>query len=195
MNYLGTHFTAFLDSLDGMLRSLLVGLFTLLSRFTAHSASSGHTPPTLSPLFGPLLFGLGPSTLNFHHAYMYYLRATTATEHLILAFICGQDVNANAASLVLGMPTRFNAWIQGFPSMLPTLDKDEQPQLCRDACTVRVQNVRRNVRMYSPDLVKTCALWANRSRGVTSSAGECVFAGSQGDGCFSGFASSNICCI
>ena len=104
MNYLGTHFTAFLDSLDGMLCSLLVGLFTLLSRFTAHSASSGHTPPTLSPLFGPLLFGLGPSTLNFHHAYMYYLRATTATEHLILAFIRWQDAKANTANPALGMP-------------------------------------------------------------------------------------------
>ena len=120
------HFTAFLEPLDGLLRSLLVGLFTLLSRFTAHSASSGHTPPTLSPLFGPLLFGLGPSTLNFHHAYMYYLRATTATEHLILAFIRWQDAKANAASPALGMPTRLKAWIQGYPSMLPTLDKSRR---------------------------------------------------------------------
>ena len=64
------HFTAFLEPLDGLLRSLLVGLFTLLSRFTAHSASSGHTPPTLSPLFQTLLFlfEVEPSTLNFHHA-------------------------------------------------------------------------------------------------------------------------------
>ncbi|OBZ73366.1 hypothetical protein A0H81_07159 [Grifola frondosa] len=54
------HFSAFLSPLPSILRSLLLGLFTLLSRFTAHSASSGHTPPTLSPLFGPLLFGLGP---------------------------------------------------------------------------------------------------------------------------------------
>ena len=91
------HFTAFLEPLDGLLRSLLVGLFTLLSRFTAHSASSGHTLLTLSPFFGPLLFRLGPSTLNFHHARLYYFRATTATEHLISSFIRWQDANANAA--------------------------------------------------------------------------------------------------
>ena len=104
LNYPSMHFSAFLEPLEPLLRSILTGLFTLLSRFTAHSASSGHTPPTLSPLFGPLLFGLGPSTLNFHHAYMYYLRATTATEHLILAFIRWQDAKANAASLALRMP-------------------------------------------------------------------------------------------
>ena len=106
---------------------------------------------------------------------MYYLRATTATEHLILAFIRGQDANANAASPALGMPIRLKAWIQGFPSMLPTLDKDEQPQLCRDACTVRVQNVRRNVRMYSPDLVKTSSSWATRTPGGVTNA----FSGSR----------------
>ncbi|TBU44806.1 hypothetical protein BD309DRAFT_861438 [Dichomitus squalens] len=179
LNYPGLHFSAFLDPLDGLLRSLLVGLFTLLSRFTAHSATSGHTPPTLSPLFGPLLFGLGPSTLNFHHAYMHYLRATTATEHLILAFIRWQDAKANAASPAIGTPTRLKAWIQGYPSMLPTLGKNERPQPRRGARTARVLNVRRNVRMYSPDLVKTCASWANRPRAAASSAGERAFAGSK----------------
>ena len=103
------HFSQFIEPLEPLLRSLLVGLFTLLSRFTAHSASSGHTPPTLSPLFGPLLFGLGPLTLNFHHAYLYYLRATTATEHLILAFIRWQDAKATAAGPTMSVPTRLKA--------------------------------------------------------------------------------------
>ncbi|KAH9850430.1 hypothetical protein C2E23DRAFT_835083 [Lenzites betulinus] len=179
LNYPGLHFSAFLDPLDPLLRSILVGLFSLLARFTAHSASSGHTPPTLSPLFGPLLFGLGPSTLNFHHAYMHYLRAATATEHLILAFIRWQDAKASASTPALGVPTRLKAWIQGYPAMLPTMGKNERPQPRRGARTVRIVSVRRNVRMYSPDLVKTAAGWAQRPRGAVSSAGERAFAGSR----------------
>ncbi|KAH9896000.1 hypothetical protein C8Q73DRAFT_789784 [Cubamyces lactineus] len=179
LNYPGLHFSAFLDPLDPLLRSILIGLFTLLSRFTAHSASSGHTPPTLSPLFGPLLFGLGPSTLNFHHAYMHYLRAATATEHLILAFIRWQDTKASAATPALGVPTRLKAWIQGYPAMLPTIGKNDRPQPRRGARTTRVLSVRRNVRMYSPDLVKTAASWAHRPRGAVSNAGERAFAGSR----------------
>ncbi|KAI0631726.1 hypothetical protein C8Q77DRAFT_1159474 [Trametes polyzona] len=179
LNYPGLHFSAFLDPLEPLLRSILVGLFTLLTRFAAHSASSGHTPPTLSPLFGPLLFGLGPSTLNFHHAYMHYLRAATATEHLILAFIRWQDTKASASTPALGVPTRLKAWIQGYPAMLPTIGKHDRPQPRRGARTVRIVSVRRNVRMYSPDLVKTAASWAQRPRGAVSNAGERAFAGSR----------------
>ena len=173
------HFSQFIEPLEPLLRSLLVGLFTLLSRFTAHSASSGHTPPTLSPLFGPLLFGLGPSTLNFHHAYLYYLRATTATEHLILAFIRWQDAKATAAGPTMSVPTRLKAWIQGYPAMLPMTDKNERPEPRRGARTVRVLSVRRNVRMYSPDLVKTAAGWGTRPRGAPASVGERGWAGSR----------------
>ena len=61
--------------------------------------------------------------------------------------------------------------------MLPTSDKNEWPQPRWGARTVQMLNVRRNVRMYSPDLVKTCASWVNRPRGVASSAGERAFAG------------------
>ncbi|KAH9911357.1 uncharacterized protein BXZ73DRAFT_82833 [Epithele typhae] len=178
MNYPGMHFSAFLDRLEPQLQFLLVGLFTLLSRFIAHSASSGHTPPTLSPLFGPLLFGLGPSTLNFHHAYLHYLRAAIATEHLILAFIRWQDAKASSSSPG-SVPTRLKAWIQGYPSMLPLIGKNERPEPRRGARTVRVMSVRRNVRMYSPDLVKTTASWAYRPKNATSSAGEMAFAGSR----------------
>ncbi|KZT03110.1 uncharacterized protein LAESUDRAFT_660514 [Laetiporus sulphureus 93-53] len=186
LKYPETHFQAFIAPLPSLLRSILVGLFTLLSRFTAHSASSGHTPPTLSSLFGPLLFGLGPSTLAFHQAYVYYLRATTATEHLILSFIRWQDVPPTSVGVgasgapFIGIPTRLKAWIQGYPSMLPATGKpDRRPEPRRGARTVRVMSVRRNVRMYSPDLVKTAASWAQRPRGAGSSMGERAFAGSK----------------
>ncbi|KAI0791288.1 hypothetical protein C8Q75DRAFT_805635 [Abortiporus biennis] len=181
LNYPATHFGRFIDHLEPLLQSLLVGLFTLLTRFTAHSSSSGHTPPTLSALFGPLLFGLGPSTLAFHHVYVHYLRAATATEHLILAFIRWQDAPGHGSSSAnaLGVPTRLKAWIQGYPSMLPVTKKNERPQPRRGARTVRLVSVRRNVRIYSADLVKTAASWGIRSPGQSSSAGNRSFAGSK----------------
>ncbi|KAF9650428.1 hypothetical protein BDM02DRAFT_1433931 [Thelephora ganbajun] len=164
MNYPPAIFASFLDSLDPTLQPLLVTLLTLLSRLSAHSASSGHTPPTLSPLFGPLLFGLGASSLSFHHAYHRYLRATNATEHLILAFIRWQDATSTSG---LGVPARLKDWIRGYPSMLPSLPtkKQERPLPRKGAKTIRVATVRRNVRMYSPDLVKTAANWASRPKG------------------------------
>ncbi|KAI0781673.1 hypothetical protein BC629DRAFT_1289715 [Irpex lacteus] len=169
-NYPPLHFDLFVDQLEPIIRPILVGLLTLLSKFTAHSSSSGHTPPTLSPLFGPLLFGLGPSTLAFHHVYRHYLRAVTATEHIILSFIRWQDAPLpGSTSTALGVPTRLKAWIQGYPAMLPAMNHHERPQPRRGARTTRVISVRRNVRMYSADLVKTAASWGIRPRGMPSS--------------------------
>lgn len=174
-------FAAFIAPLDPLLRQLLVGLLSLLTKFTAHSSSTGHTPPTLSTLFGPLLFGLGPPTLAFHHAYVYYLRATIATEHLLLSFIRWQDApDAEGSTAALGVPTRLKAWIQGYPAMLPKINPNERPQPRRGARTTRVVSVRRNVRMYSPDLVKTAAGWGQRPRpGPTSSTADRSLAGSR----------------
>ncbi|KAG2356573.1 hypothetical protein BDR07DRAFT_1300167 [Suillus spraguei] len=161
-NYPPKHFSTFLPPLPSTLRSILLTLLSLLIRFTAHSASSGHTPPTISPLFGPLLFGLGPATLAFHHTYVHYLRAVNATEHLLLSYIRWQSTSD------LGVPTRLKEWIRSYPSTLPALHhsaKHERPQARRGARTVRVVSVRRNVRMYSQDLVNTAASWAHRSHG------------------------------
>ncbi|KAF9234382.1 hypothetical protein BU15DRAFT_52692 [Melanogaster broomeanus] len=180
LNYPSSHFATFLPPLPPVLRTILLTLLSLLIRFTAHSASSGHTPPTLSPLFGPLLFGLGPASLSFHHTYIHYLRAVNAMEHIMLAFIRWQDapkvsgspsdINTNitfGSATTLGVPTRLKDWIRGYPSMLPFLhvkEKQDRPQARRGARTMRVVSVRRNVRMYSPDLVKTAASWASRPR-------------------------------
>lgn len=101
-------------------------------------------------------------------------------EHLILAFIRWQDtprpafsptdINTDVAygsATALGVPTRLKDWIRGYPGMLPFLqerNKNEKPRARRGARTVRVVSVRRNVRMYSPDLVKSAATWAQRPR-------------------------------
>ncbi|KAI0264839.1 hypothetical protein BC834DRAFT_924457 [Gloeopeniophorella convolvens] len=130
---------------------------SLLARLTAHSASSGHTPPTLSPLFGPLLFGLGPAALAFHHTYVHYLRATNAMEHILLAFVRWQDAPSNESSGSFG----------GGPGSAASLGKQERLQPRRGARTVRVVAVRRNVRMYSPDLVRSAAGWAAHVPGAS----------------------------
>ncbi|KAI0034802.1 hypothetical protein K488DRAFT_77022 [Vararia minispora EC-137] len=171
LNYPPTHFGTFLEPFDPLLRGIIFNVLSLLARLTAHSASSGHTPPTLSPLFGPLLFGLGSPALAFQHAYVHYLRATNAMEHLLLAFVRWQDAPSNdstnsigtGSAASLGVPARLKDWIRGYPSMLPERAK-KQDRLTprRGARTVRVISVRRNVRMYTPDLVKSASTWAGR---------------------------------
>ena len=98
-------------------------------------------------------------------------------EHLILSFVRWQDlprVSVSSAGLAskqsgsagsLGVPVRLKEWIKGYPAMLPAIDQ-KKPQPRRGARTVRVMSVRRNVRMYSPDLVKTASVWAYRPVGA-----------------------------
>ena len=180
LDYPTTHFEALVAPLQEPLPAILINVLSLLARLTAHSSSSGHTPPTLSPLFGPLIFGLGPATLPFHHIYLQYLRATNAMEHVLLAFVRWQDAPSNesagsfgggpGSASSLGVPTRLKDWIRGYPAMLPEpatrARSQDRLQPRRGARTVRVVSVRRNVRMYTPDLIKTGASWAARSAGM-----------------------------
>ncbi|KAH8995933.1 hypothetical protein EDB92DRAFT_1942827 [Lactarius akahatsu] len=191
-DYPTTHFKALIAQLEQHLQVIIINVLSLLARLTAHSSSSGHTPPTLSPLFGPLIFGLGPAALPFHHTYLQYLRATNAMEHVLLSFVRWQDAPSNESSgsfgggpgsaSSLGVPTRLKDWIRGYPAMLPdpaTRSRSQdrlQPR--RGARTVRVVSVRRNVRMYTPDLIKSAASWASRPAGVTGHAPN-VFAQSR----------------
>jgi hypothetical protein len=66
-----------------------------------------------------------------------------------------------AADLAALHPTRLKDWIRGYPAVLPEpatrSRKHESLQLRRRARTVGVVSVRRNVRVYTPDLVKTAA--------------------------------------
>lgn len=147
-------FGAFLSPLHAEVQVLLSTLLSFLARLTAHATSSGLTPPALSGLFGPLLFGLGSASLPFHHTYGAYLRCSHATEHLLLAYIRTQDA---ATSRAVGLPSRLKDWIRGYPAMIPPMEKLDKAR--RGARTVRITSVRRNVRLYSHDLVKTAASW------------------------------------
>jgi hypothetical protein len=103
-------------------------------------------------------------------------------EHILLAFVRWQDAPSNESSssygsgpgsaASLGVPTRLKDWIRGYPAMLPEpatrSRKHDRLQPRRGARTMRVVSVRRNVRMYTSDLVKTAASWASRPpSGVT----------------------------
>ncbi|KAJ6447857.1 hypothetical protein C8R45DRAFT_1115653 [Mycena sanguinolenta] len=60
--YPPTAFSTFLTSLPAELPPILAPLFALCNKLVAHSGSSGHTPPSLASVFGPILFGLtGPT--------------------------------------------------------------------------------------------------------------------------------------
>ncbi|KAF8577497.1 hypothetical protein K439DRAFT_1364585 [Ramaria rubella] len=148
------YFEAFLPPLPMEVQVLLTTLLAFLARLTAHATSSGLTPPALSSLFGPLLFGLGSAALPFHHTYGAYLRCSHATEHILLAYIRTQDAATHRA---ISMPSRLKDWIRGYPAMIPPIDKLDKAR--RGARTVRVTSARRNVRLYSHDLVKTAASW------------------------------------
>jgi hypothetical protein len=156
-------------------------IISLLACLTAHSSSSGHTPPTLSPLFDPLFFGPGPVALPSHITYLGYRRTTNAMEHALLAFVLWQDAPGNESSgsfggpcsaTSLGVPTRLKDWIRGYPAMLPEpatrSRKHERLQPRPGARTVHMVSVRRNVQMYTPGLVKSAASWATQPpSGVT----------------------------
>ncbi|KAJ1304068.1 hypothetical protein OPQ81_008475 [Rhizoctonia solani] len=152
------HFTAILPNIPPPARPIFSTVFTLLSRLTAYSTKSGLTPPTLAGYFGPLIFGLVPaSTSTFSGTLTSFYRAAHATEHLLLAHIRWEDdCQRRKTPGTGGLPSRLKDWIRGYPKMLPS-DLD---RVRRGAKTARVASVRRNVRLYSPDLVQSAATWA-----------------------------------
>ncbi|KAH9059688.1 hypothetical protein EDB87DRAFT_1675041 [Lactarius vividus] len=145
-DYPTTHFKALIAQLEQPLQAIIVNA-TLLPHFL--------------PLFGPLVFGLGPAALPFHHTYLQYLRATNAMEHVLLSLFAGK------MHLATSLPVRLEAGPGSASSLgVPTrLRTDSNPAAV--PATVRVVSVRRNVRMYTPDLIKSAASWASRPAGVT----------------------------
>ncbi|KAL5512303.1 hypothetical protein ACEPAG_3295 [Sanghuangporus baumii] len=158
-NFRKAEFSSFVGLLHPQLRSLILTLFSLFSRLLANSTSSGLTPAALASLFGPLLFGL--PTASFHSAYTAYLRSAHATEHLLLSYV---RLQVSEASPSAPPPRRLISWVQGYPATLAPIDSFERPRL--GARTRRVASVRRNVRLYSEDLVRTCAAWAKGPEGA-----------------------------
>ncbi|KIL57157.1 hypothetical protein M378DRAFT_1029718 [Amanita muscaria Koide BX008] len=85
---------------------------------------------------------------------------------LILLIHTPRSGPSGSASAALGVPARLKDWIKSYPASLPFLNdpkKDTAPQPCKGARTVRLLNVRRNVRLYSTDLVRIAATWGSRA--------------------------------
>ncbi|KAG8778196.1 hypothetical protein FRC12_025108 [Ceratobasidium sp. 428] len=162
--YPPNHFVSILSGIPPPARPIFTSLFTLLSRLVAYSTVSGLTPSMLAGYFGPLIFGLVPaSTATFSSTLTAFHRAAHATEHLLLAHIRWDDDNQRRKTPGTGgLPSRLKDWIRGYPSMLPRSSSGEADldRVRRGARTVRVASVRRNVRLYSPDLVQSAAGWA-----------------------------------
>jgi len=158
-------------------------MFLLSSRVLHPSSSSGHTPPTFHHFSDPSFSALVPLRYLSTIPTFEYLRATNVMEHVLLACVRWQKTHRVMSHLVrfgggpgsaasLGVPTRLKDWIRGYPAMLPEpatrSRKHDRLQPCHGARTVRVVSVMRNVRVYTPDLVKTAACWAPRPpSGVT----------------------------
>ncbi|KAI5118498.1 hypothetical protein M0805_003998 [Coniferiporia weirii] len=158
-NFNKSEFSSFVGLLAPPLRSLILTLHSFLARLLANSTSSGLTPPKIASLFGPLLFGL--ATTNFHETYSAYLHAAHAGEHILLAYVRFQVAQTAPSA---PPPRRLLSWVQGYPATLAPFDSFERPR--HGAKTRRVASVRRNVRMYTADLVRTCAGWARGPEGV-----------------------------
>lgn len=158
-NFSKTEFSTFVGLLPPQLRTLMLTIFPLLARLLANATSSGLTPPKLASLFGPLLFGI--PTTAFHASYAAYLRSSHALEHLLLAYVRLQIAQTSSSA---PPPRRLLSWVQGYPAMLAPIDSFERPRL--GAKTRRVSSMRRNVRMYSIDLIRTCGSWSRGPEGV-----------------------------
>lgn len=136
---------------------IIAPLFHLLSRFAAHSHLSGLTPHSLASLFAPLLINI-PTSSPATTSHATFVRAASATEHLLLAYI-----RSSGSPTALGtsdLPSRLRSWVAGYPSMVAT-DADfafGSPR--RGAKVVRCERVTRTVRAYSKDLVVGAELWA-----------------------------------
>lgn len=62
-------------------------LLSLFSSIAAHSAKNGMPPRRLASLFSPYIFGLADDQ-TFDVTYREWQKATDATEHIILAYVC-----------------------------------------------------------------------------------------------------------
>ncbi|GAC98882.1 hypothetical protein PHSY_006477 [Pseudozyma hubeiensis SY62] len=135
-----TAFSSFLSHLGPENVRLLCSLFSLLSSTASYSLKNGMMPGKLCKLFGPLLFGL-PEDETFARTYDAYVRASNATEHLLLAYIRFQGTTTT-------LPPRLGQHVAGYPSMLEMTE-------VRGGKMVPVTQIERCVRLYSVDLIQT----------------------------------------
>ncbi|WOO79409.1 uncharacterized protein LOC62_02G002931 [Vanrija pseudolonga] len=133
-------------------------LFGLLSRFAAHSHLSGLTPHSLASLFAPLLFDIPTNTpcLVAHSA---FVKAASATEHLLLSYI--RSTGKKDGLGLSDLPSRLKEWVNGYPSMIASDADLSRGRPRRAARVVRCEVASRTVRAYSRDLVVNAETWVD----------------------------------
>ncbi|KIK53628.1 hypothetical protein GYMLUDRAFT_250214 [Collybiopsis luxurians FD-317 M1] len=137
-------------------------LFGILARLIAHSTKSGISPPSLSPLFGPLLFSLGPLERSPSNLHLLLRISALSTPPNISSSLSstGKTPPAAAAS----PPTSKNrsgttlACFRGIPTSSPSPTRSlHSPGWAKMSGVVEVK---RMVEHYERNLVRFCAGWA-----------------------------------
>ena len=136
---------------------VLLPLLKLLSRFAAYSHLSGLTPHSLSSLFAPFMFDI-PTSSTSMNAHIAFVRATYATEHILLAYIRSLDQGEGLG--VTDLPSRLKDWVSGYPSMVASDADLARAVPRRGARIVRCERASRLVRAYSKDLIVNAETWA-----------------------------------
>lgn len=132
-------------------------LFSLLSRFAAHSHKSGLTPHAIASFFAALLFDI-PSNQPCLAAHAAFVRAACATEHLLLSYIRSTGKRDDLG--LSDLPSRLREWVKGYPSMVASDAELARGLPRKGARAVRCHVATRNVRAYSRDLIVTAETWA-----------------------------------
>lgn len=133
-------------------------MFDLLSRFAAHSHKSGLTPHAISSFFAPLLFDV-PANVPCLNAHAAFVRAASATEHMLLSYIRSSGSSDNLG--LSDLPFRLQEWVKGYPAMVAS-DADLARGLPRRAArVVRCEVATRTVRAYARDLIQDAESWAD----------------------------------
>lgn len=160
------HFDHFYHGLPPVLRDILAQIFALLMHLAANAVDSGLTPNILSALFGPLLFGLGPPSSPFEVAHSSFVRASGATEHLLVAYIRSEQ--ARHDKLRGPFPTRLQHWTLGYPKTIISDRELDQGLPRRGVRLRRLEKAHRLVRSYSPNLMSSAQEWAAdmKTRGI-----------------------------
>ncbi|WWC65566.1 uncharacterized protein I303_108184 [Kwoniella dejecticola CBS 10117] len=137
---------------------IVTPLFHLLSRFAAHSHLSGLTPHALSSLFAPLLFDI-PTSTTATQSHSIFVRAASATEHLLLAYI--RSTSAKGSLGLADLPFRLKEWVTGYPAMIPSDGDLARGGPRKGSRVVRCERASRTVRAYSKDLLAGAELWSS----------------------------------
>lgn len=179
MRYPRSAYHTFASRVDASLIPILEPLLHLLSRFAAHSHLSGLTPHALASLFAPLLFGL-PVSAACSTTHAHFVRAASATEHLLLAYIRASEGPVEGLG-VNDLPARLKEWVAGYPTMLASDSDLATGAPRRGARLIRCERASRTVRAYSKDLLVTAEEWAKDGKGPSAAWDTVILASRRGE--------------